>query len=79
MKTARILWILALVLLVATIIDIIDGDVPKIISTAALTISLMAFAVAAGSASKQPFQVGGLVFALVAVATFVYRLMHWMQ
>jgi hypothetical protein len=76
MKSKHILWIVAAVLAVATLIDLIDGYIPKLISSASLTIAVIIFAFGQEKSDKKVYNWAAYFFILIAFAGFAYRLMR---
>lgn len=52
MKLRNILWLATAALFIASIIDIVDGYIPKLISSISLTIAFASLAVGQGASSK---------------------------
>jgi hypothetical protein len=77
MKTNTILWLATAALLIASIIDIVDGYIPKMISSISITIALVAFALGQGKGNKKLYNWVAYVFISLALLGFVYRLLKF--
>lgn len=80
MKNKPAVWILTLIFAIGTFIDLIDGYLPKLISSVSITLALLCFAIAAGKPGSK-LNVAAYTFLFVAFLGFAYRLArhyHWL-
>ena len=77
MKKKNTLFIFVGALAVATVIDIIDGYIPKIISSAALTVGILIMALGQDKPNRKVYNWLAYFFILIAFFGFAYRLMHY--
>lgn len=74
MKVHYTRWILVITFIILVILDIADGNIPKIITTVLLAVSVIAFAFGYTSPKQRTWFAVGFVFSALAIAGFVYRL-----
>ncbi|MBK7854706.1 MAG: hypothetical protein IPJ79_07105 [Bacteroidetes bacterium] len=79
MKNNKLLWILSVVLSIATIIDFIDGDYLKIITTLSLTLSVIFFSIGSGKINNKIFNYLGYILAAISFIGYLYRLIIWIK
>lgn len=77
MKKKSILFIAVAAMVVATVIDIIDGYIPKLISSASLTVALLILAIGQDKPSKKVYNWLAVFFILITFSGFAYRLLHY--
>lgn len=73
MKSKSLTWILTIIFAIGTFIDLIDGYLPKLISSVSITLAFLCFSLAAGKSSSK-LNVVGYTFLFVAFLGFAYRL-----
>lgn len=74
MKILHTRWILIVVFSALIIIDILDGDILKIITTVLLSASVVAFSFGYTSPKQRSWFAVGSVLGVLAIAGIVYRL-----
>jgi hypothetical protein len=77
MRVKTILWFVAFTFFVATVIDIVDGYIPKIINSLLMAFSFVFFATGYGRKEQKKYFVRGYGLLLLAIAVLVYRLITW--
>ncbi|HCM77769.1 MAG TPA: hypothetical protein DIS90_15405 [Cytophagales bacterium] len=79
MKRSTLLGLAAVIFFIAAIIDIIDGYIPKMISSVSITIALLVLALGQGKVNKSAYDRVALAFMVVALLAFVYRLLNYYE
>lgn len=79
MKNTKLLWMLSIVLSIATVIDIIDGDYLKIITSLSLTLSVIFFSIGSGNIKNTIFTNLGYILAAISLIGYLYRLIIWIK
>jgi hypothetical protein len=76
MKSKTLVWVLTVILAIGTFIDIIDGYLPRMISSLCLSLALLCFAIAAGKTGSK-LNVIGYTLLFVALVAFAFRLINY--
>jgi hypothetical protein len=76
MKNKTLVWVLTVIFAIGTFIDVIDGYLPRMISSLCLTLALLCFAIAAGKAASK-LNIVGYTLLFVALAAFAFRLINY--
>ncbi|PBQ34215.1 hypothetical protein CNR22_21390 [Sphingobacteriaceae bacterium] len=76
MNNKLLLWIFTAIFALGTFMDIMDGYLPKLISSVSMTLALLCFALAAGKSGSKLNTVG-YTFLFVALLGFIYRLVKF--
>lgn len=76
MKSKVLFWIITIIFAIGTFIDIIDGYLPRMISSTSMTLALLCFAIAAGKAGSK-LNIVGYTLLFVAFMGFVFRFLKW--
>lgn len=79
LNSKPIAWTLVSIFLIASIIDFKDDNLPKFVGTGALTIGLLMIAISIGRENKKMFHRIAIVLLLVALSSFLYRLITFYQ
>jgi hypothetical protein len=75
MNNKLLLWIMAIMLAIASFTDLIDGELPKLLGTVSLTLAIFCFALAGGRTGSK-LNVVGYTFIFVALMVYVFRLIR---
>lgn len=79
MKSKTGLWLAACVFLVAALIDLADGDLPKLVTSACLAGAFTCYAIGRGRRHERSFRIIACILFVVAAFALVYRLLkHYM-
>jgi predicted membrane protein len=77
MKNKTVLWILVVIFAIMTVIDFIDGNMPKLISSLSITLALILFAVSLDRRRPGYYHIAAYGLLLVALIAFAYRITNW--
>ena len=72
-------WLIAGLYVLMTIVDIIDGNALKIITTTLVSISIIAFSFGYGKPAQSKWFKVGFVFAAFALCGVIYRIFIYPQ
>lgn len=79
MKKSNVFWLLSLVFLISTIIDLADAYMPKLLSSVFLTIGFVMLALGQSAKNKTGLNRAALFCFLVSLAAVVYRLVLYFK
>ena len=77
MKNKSVLWILVVIFAIMTVIDFIDGYIPKLVSSLAITLALVLFAVSIDRRRPGYYHLAAYGLLLIALIAFGYRITNW--
>lgn len=71
------LWILAGIFAILTFLDLLDENLPKVISSLAITLALILFAISLGRRRPGYYHLAAYGLLLIALIAFAYRITNW--